>query len=153
VHGEDVFVDEPEPDEGLGGADAAGDTEVLSRLCFLPAHRVGQLLVVVDDEQFGVRPRDGLFPVVLAEGWWPSQRRSAARDGHGQVPDLRTPASGDEGKHSAQRDGHRDSGAMHHGRVDDGRVGHVSGQPGCGEPGQPRDEQAGRSGELGGPTR
>jgi len=30
VHGEDVFVDEPEADEGLGGADAAGEPEPVS---------------------------------------------------------------------------------------------------------------------------
>ena len=34
----------------------------------LLAHRVGQLLVVVDDEQFRVRPRDGFLPVGDEEG-------------------------------------------------------------------------------------
>src|SRR5271165_7517976 len=34
----------------------------------LPAHRVGQLLVVVDHEHFGVRPRDGFLPVGDQEG-------------------------------------------------------------------------------------
>jgi hypothetical protein len=86
-----------------------------------------------------------------AEGLRASQRLPAARDGRGQVPDLRAPGCGDEGERGAQRDGHRDSGAVQHGGVDDGRAGHVSGQPGCGEAGQPRNEQAARSGELGGP--
>ena len=56
------LIDEPEPDEGLGRPDAAGDTEVLSRLLLLPAHRVGQLPAVVDDEQFGVRARGRARP-------------------------------------------------------------------------------------------
>src|SRR6202034_2335000 len=71
VHGEDVLIDEPETDEGLGGADTAGDAEVLSRLLLLPAHRAGQLVVVVDDEQFGVLPRDGLLPVGDEDGVQP----------------------------------------------------------------------------------
>jgi len=74
VHGEDVLVDEPKADEGLGGADAAGNAEVLSRLLLFPAHRVGQLLVVVDDEKFRVRPRDGLFPVGDEDGAQPVER-------------------------------------------------------------------------------
>src|SRR6202050_448284 len=76
--------------------------------------------------------------------------RSAARDGCGQVPDLLAPACGDERERGAERDGHRDSAAVQHGGGDDGRARHVGRQPGRGKPGQPRDEQADRSGELGG---